>query len=337
MPDSRTPHVGDDRSFRLFVDRVKDYAIFMLDPAGHVVTWNAGAERTKGYTAAQIIGHHFSRFYTPEDLAAGRPQELLEIAAREGRVEDEGWRVRKDGTRFWADVVLTAVHDEHGTLVGFGKVTRDLTERRALEQSEQRARQAAESASRAKDEFLAIVSHELRTPLNVIVGEMFRLRTGRVDPATGARAWESLDRNVQLLTRLVEDLLDVSRAFTGKLKLQPQAVDLGRVVNEALDAARPTADLKGVSLVAEVDALTGPVLGDPVRLHQVVWNLLSNALKFTPAGGQVSIQVGREGTDAVIRLTDTGSGVTPEFQERLFDPFSQADPSSTRVESGLGL
>lgn len=336
LPPSGHIHLGDDRSLRLFVDSVKDYAIFMLDPAGHVVTWNVGAQRTKGYSAAEIIGQHFSRFYTPEDVAALKPQRLLELAARDGLVEDEGWRLRKDGSRFWADVVLTAVRDEDGTLAGFGKVTRDLTERRSLEEAERHARARAEAASLAKDEFLAIVSHELRTPLNVIVGEMFRLRKTS-DTQTAAQGWDSLDRNVRLLTRLVEDLLDLSRAVSGKLRVDPQPVDLARIAHDVVAAARSSAEIKGVTITSNLDATTGFVLGDPVRLHQVIWNLLSNAIKFTPSGGSVSISVGREAADAVLRVSDTGVGFNVELQGRLFDAFSQGDPSTTRAESGLGL
>ena len=341
MPDSHSRsghvHLGDDRSLRLFVDSVKDYAIFMLDTGGHVVTWNVGAQRTKQYSAPEILGQHFSRFYTPEDVAAGKPEHLLELAARDGVTEDEGWRVRKDGSRFWADVVLTAIRDEDGTLAGFGKVTRDLTERRALEEAERHARGRAEAANVAKDEFLAIVSHELRTPLNVIMGEIFRLRNAAPDPQPGGRGWGALDRNVRLLTRLVEDLLDVSRAVSGKLRLEPQPVDLARVAHEVVAAARSSAEIKGVTITANIDAATGFVLGDPVRLHQVIWNLLSNAVKFTPSGGSVSIVAGREGAAAVVRVTDTGIGFNVELQGRLFDAFSQGDPSNTRTDSGLGL
>lgn len=309
----------DDHSFRLFVDSVKDYAIFMLDVSGRVRTWNTGAERTKGYAADEILGEHISRFYTPEDVAAGRPQRLLGAAAREGVAKDEGWRVRKDGTRFWADVVVTAIHSAGGTLTGFGKVTRDMTERRELREAERHARLTAEGANRAKDEFLATVSHELRTPLNVIVGEVFRLRTGKLDPQSASRAWESLERNVRLQTRLVEDLLDVSRIFTGKLQIELKSVDLSQIAEEALESARTAAQIKGVRIQTHIDAVTGPISGDPVRLHQVVWNLLTNAIKFTPTGGTVTVRVGREATDAVVRISDTGVGIEPSFVGRLFD------------------
>jgi PAS domain S-box-containing protein len=204
---------GEER-FRALVSSVKDYAIFMLDPSGRIESWNAGAEQTKGYTAEEIIGQHMSRFYTPEDLARGLPATLLEAAAREGRVESEGWRVRKDGTRFWADVVITALLDDGGRLMGYAKVTRDLTER--LRAQEEQLRLAhAEEALRLRDEFLSIAAHELRTPLSAVQLQLQSLleRPDGLDARARAkveRAWRSGE-----LVTLVDTLLDVSRISTG--------------------------------------------------------------------------------------------------------------------------
>src|SRR5581483_7729761 len=214
-----------EERFRLMVSSVKDYAIFMLDPTGHVATWNAGAQNIKGYTEDEICGKHFSIFHPEEEVKRGKPQWELDVATREGRMEDEGWRVRKDGSRFWASVVITAIRDEDGRLLGFGKVTRDLTERKEAEEQrlqlarEQVARAEAEAANRAKDEFLATVSHELRTPLNAILGWGRVLRSGKFDQETVSRALETIERNAKAQAQLIEDLLDVSRIISGKLRL----------------------------------------------------------------------------------------------------------------------
>jgi PAS domain S-box-containing protein len=223
-----------EERFRLLVDCVKDYAIFMLDPQGHVVSWNAGAARIKGYSREEIVGQHFSVFYAPEEAAAGKPARELAIARQIGHVEDEGWRVRKDGTTFWANVVITAMHDESNRLRGFAKVTRDLTERRQreeLERSGERMRQ-----------FLATLAHELRNPLAPVrnaIGVM-QLETG-VSP-TLARSRDLIDRQVTHLTRLVDDLLDVGRIMSNKVELRLGRVDLAEVMARAIEAARPFTD-----------------------------------------------------------------------------------------------
>src|SRR5262245_55087130 len=199
---------GSDELFRLLVATIRDYAIFMLDATGRVATWNVGARRIKGYTADEIIGRHFSTFYPEVDIRAGKCEMELEVAAREGRFEDEGWRVRKDGSQFWANVVITAICNDAGTLVGFAKVTRDLTERKRSE-DERAARLAAEEANRIKDEFLATLGHELRNPLAPIVTalQLIKLRGDTPSP----REVQVLDRQVQQLVHLVDDLLDISR------------------------------------------------------------------------------------------------------------------------------
>jgi PAS domain S-box-containing protein len=189
----------NEELFRLLVESVRDYAIFMLDPSGHVATWNIGARRIKGYTADEIVGKHFSSFYPAEDIRQGKCELELEGAAQEGRFEDEGWRVRKDGTRFWANVVISSVRDGHGRLVGFAKVTRDLTERNKA-QEEQSARRAAEEANRIKDEFLAMLGHELRNPLAPIVTAL-QLMQLRGDSRT-SKEQQVIERQVRHMMRL---------------------------------------------------------------------------------------------------------------------------------------
>jgi PAS domain S-box-containing protein len=344
-PPAARPTVGEalhrsEELFRLLVDSVKEYAIFMLDSTGHIATWNAGAQRLKGYSAADIIGQHFSRFYPPEVPRETIDDELV-IALREGQFRDEGWRLRKDGTRFWADVTITPVHDSHGTLLGFGKVTKDLTARKMAEEEreqlvrEQAARAEAERANQLKDAFLATLSHELRTPLNAIVGWTHLLQARELDPEV-RKAVEVIARNAAAQTQLISDILDISRISSGRLQLRVQRVDLSGVIEAALDVVRPAADAKGIRLTSVI-AEAGPVWGDPDRLQQVVWNLLSNAVKFTARNGWVQVRLARVRSHVEISVQDTGAGIAADFLAHVFEPFRQADGTPTRMHGGLGL
>jgi len=333
-----------EEKFRLMVEAVKDYAVFMLDPKGCIASWNPGAERIKGYSAEEILGVHFSRFYPREDVESGKPNRELAIAVEQGRYQEEGWRVRKDGTQFWASVTITPVLDEKGTLRGFAKVTQDLTERRQAEEQRleliraQAASAEAQKTNRLKDEFLAILSHELRTPLNAIVGWAHLLRESpRLDPTQVSRGLEAIDRNAAIQTQIVSDVLDISRMTSGKLRLNPRRTDPGEVVNAALDTIRPAAQAKQIALQATLPEKPEFVYADGDRLQQVVWNILQNAVKFTPAGGRVEARVARRDSHVEIAVTDTGIGIRPDFLPHVFDSFRQADSSSSRRHGGLGL
>jgi PAS domain S-box-containing protein len=328
--------VDSEERFRVLVDNVADYAIFLLDPDGIVRSWNTGAQRIKGYTAEEIIGQSFARFYPPEDVARNKPQRMLDLARRHGRVQDEGWRVRKDGTRFWANATITALFNEERHLRGFLKVTRDLTERREKEAAEHRAFLLQES-SRLKDEFLAVLSHELRTPLNVIIGEVWRLRHSHMEPTQQERAWESLERNLKLQARIIEDLLDISRIESGKVELDLQPVDLAALISDACEQMRSVAVDHGVDLIVDVAHAPVRMNGDPARLMQVINNFLTNAFKFTPRGGRIEIHLRTEGRDAILTVSDNGIGVSPDFLPRMFDRFSQSDSSTRRSQPGLGV
>src|SRR5882724_6650130 len=335
--------VKSGEPFRLLVESVKDYAIFMIDPRGYIESWNLGAENIKGYKAGEIIGKHFSIFYPQEDIQRDKPGYELKVAAEVGRFEDEGWRIRKDGSRFWANVVITALRDKEGTLHGFGKVTRDLTDRKQAEEErlklarEQVARAEAEAANRAKDEFLATVSHELRTPLNAIVGWGRMIRNTKMDETGLAHALDIIERNAKLQAQLIDDLLDVSRIISGKLRLTVMPVELPPVIEAALDVIRPAAEAKNIRLQVMLDANAGLVSGDPDRLQQVIWNLLSNAVKFTQKGGRVQVTLEQLDSHVLITVSDTGKGIAAEFLPYVFDRFRQADSSITRLHGGLGL
>ncbi|HEX5656952.1 MAG TPA: PAS domain S-box protein [Polyangiales bacterium] len=352
-----------EERFRLMVEAVGDYAIYMLDPFGRITTWNAGAQKLKGYRADEIIGKNFATFFRPEDVQAGKPTTELEIALRDGRFEEEGFRVRKDGHLFWANVVVTPMRDEAGALLGFAKVTRDLTERMETERmsrelvheqaaraaaqaAEQRIRESAdaareaarraEEANRVKDEFLATVSHELRTPLNAIVGWAALLRTRNADPSL-ARGLEVIHRNAFAQSRLIDDILDVSRIITGKLRFDVAPVDLVAVVRAATEVVLPSLTAKGISLVFTPPDAEYTLSADPERLQQIVWNLLSNAVKFSSAGSQVTVSIARREGFYELSVRDSGQGIDPSFLPYVFDRFKQADSSATRRVGGLGL
>ena len=317
---------------RLLIDSVRDYAIFMLDPTGRVATWNPGAQQLKGYAANDIIGQHFSRFYPDVDVKAGKCEYELEVAGEVGRFEDEGWRVRKDGTQFWANVVISAVREENGTLVGFAKVTRDLTERRRAEE-ERAALKAAEEANRAKDEFLAMLGHELRNPLAPIVTALNLIHM-RGEPAPPELA--VIERQVNHVVRLVDDLLDVSRIKQGKLELRRHVIEIADVIAKAVEIANPLLEQRRHALTVEAPSgLT--VNADSVRLAQVFGNLLNNAAKYTPEGGRIDVVASRHGADVAVRVTDNGVGIPQDMLGRVFELFVQGKRDTDRAEGGLGI
>jgi PAS domain S-box-containing protein len=341
-----------EQRFRLLVEDITDYAIFMLDPNGRVVTWNAGAQRIKGYAGDEIIGRHFSAFYPSDAIESGWPEHELQVATAEGRYQEEGWRVRKDGSRFWAHVTITAMRDEAGRLRGFAKLTRDLSERRRVEnleeygtlrdqmlEAERAARIEAQRTARMKDEFLATLSHELRTPLNAILGwtQILMMPKRRPEPEEVQRALVVIERNAKSQVQLIDDLLDLSRILAGQLRLDVQRVTLVDVIRSAMESAQPGAEAKGVRLESILDARRCIVSGDPARLQQIIWNLLSNAIKFTPKGGRIQVLLERVDSHIELTVSDTGIGIAPEFLPQLFGRFAQRDSTAGRSYGGLGL
>jgi PAS domain S-box-containing protein len=328
------PAIPSEQIFRLLVESVRDYAIFMLDPTGRVTTWNIGAQRIKGYDADEIIGCHFSRFYREHEAKSGKCEYELEVAEREGRFEDEGWRVRKDGTQFWANVVISAVHDASGELIGFSKVTRDLTERMRAEE-ERAARHAAEHANRAKDEFLAMLGHELRNPLAPIATALQLMKLRNHGEAT--REQQVIERQVGHVMRLVDDLLDVSRIVQGKIELRRQRLDLREVLAKAIEIASPMLEQRQHRLA--VDLLPGQLLveGDEARLTQVFANLLVNAAKYTDPEGCIEVIGKLDGNQVAIEIRDDGVGIDPKLLPRVFELFVQGYQGVDRSRGGLGL
>jgi PAS domain S-box-containing protein len=322
-----------DALFRALVEGVKDYAIYVIDPQGRVATWNEGAERIKGYTADEIIGQPFSRFYPEEDTRAGKTERELETARTQGRFEEEGWRVRKDGSRFWASVIITPLRNRNGHLIGYAKVTRDLTERRQHDLERIRVAQV-EEAMRLRDEFLSIASHELKTPLSSLMLQLESMRVrllqscpdvvDRVDRATRAG---------NRLIQLVEALLDVSRLATGQVELRRTSFDLGEAAAEIVERMAEGAAQAGCAVTLR---RSGPVVGawDRMRVEQIVTNLLSNAFKYA-AGTAIDVAVEAAGDTAVLTVRDHGPGIKNAELDRIFGRFERG--VSMRNYGGMGL
>jgi PAS domain S-box-containing protein len=296
-----------------------------------------------GYTAAEALGRSITMIIPPDRLS--EEDEVIRRLRRGESIDHyETVRARKDGTLVNISLTVSPIRNRAGEVIGASKIARDITaqkqaeaERGVLLAREQAARADAEKANRIKDEFLATLSHELRTPLNAMLGWIRMLRARTLDPETSERAIETIDRNIQLLTRLVEDVLDVSRITTGTMRLEVRPVLLGPVIEAVVESVQPAARAKGIHLGVSLDASLGPVAGDAARLQQVVWNLVSNAIKFTGRDGRVEIHLEERASHAQIRVADTGKGIAPDFLPRVFDRFSQEDSSRTRAHSGLGL
>jgi PAS domain S-box-containing protein len=450
-----------EERFRLLVEAAQDHAIFMLDPQGNIATWNTGAERIKGYRAEEIIGKHFSIFYPTEAIEVNWPKRELEMAAAEGRFEDEGWRLRKDGSKFWANVIITALRDENGNLKGFSKITRDLTERMLkesqLRESENRFRRLFETAKdgifildfstgkikeanpfvtellgysaqelsgkelwqiglfkdiessqnafrelqaegyvrysdlplqtkdgrmvevefisnvynvnhhrviqcnirditerrqleraraqaeasadlhRRKDEFLAMLSHELRNPLAAIVNAVHILNIQKQEDPIQEKAKNIISRQVGHLVVLVNELLEVSRILSGGIQLHQEDIDARGIVQQAIETVLPLIDERKHELSVSIAAEPIWLHADPIRLEEVIVNLLNNAAKYTSEGGGIWLSLRQEKDEAVLSVRDTGVGIDPELLPHIFDLFTQAQRSLDRSQAGLGV
>jgi PAS domain S-box-containing protein len=334
--------IAEEGLYRLLVDSVQDYAIFLLDLEGRVASWNPGAHRIKQYEPAEIIGRHFSAFYPEEDIAAGKPEWELRVVREEGRYEEEAWRVRKDGTRFWANVVITAVRDSDGVLRGYAKVTRDLTERREAQMRAiaDAARVAkAETANRAKMDFLAAMSHELRTPLNAIGGYTELLAMGLRGPVTASQLedLERIRRSQQHLLGIINDLLNFSRLESGRLSYRIETVPLAAVIGGVSQMMEPQAVAKGIAFEHGGCPREARALADAGKVEQILLNLLSNAVKFTGGGGQIKLSCAVVADVVEIRVADTGPGIAEDDRESVFEPFVQLGRSLTSSHEGTGL
>ena len=324
--------------FQILVDSVEEYAIYMLDPNGTVVTWNTGAQKIKGYAPEEIIGKNFACFYTAEDVAAGKPQRNLREAARRGHIRDQGLRVRKNGSTFEAEVILTALRNNDGNLRGYSKVTRDITDQIRSRES-QAEKIAVQKASKAKDDFLAALSHELRTPLTpALAAATYLEENAEKIPQEFVQDVQLIKRNVKLQARLIDDLLDLTRITRGKLRLDLENCDAHTIINNAIDTASSAIAAKKLKVSTTLNARKHHILADCIRLQQVFWNLINNAVKFTHPFGEITIDTFNDDAGRFhFEIADNGIGIEPERMASLFTPFEQADASITRQFGGLGL
>jgi PAS domain S-box-containing protein len=344
------------RRLAAIVDNSDD-AIIGKDLNSIITSWNQGAERIFGYSAEEMIGTSIMRLIPLE--RQGEEEEILSCLKRGERFEHfETVRTTKEGRQLHISLTVSPIKDANGRVVGASKIARDITDRKLSEEalrkaqkaaeeanaerqrlleSERAARSETERASRMKDEFLATLSHELRTPLNAVLGWATALRAGHFLTEELEQGLETIERNARVQAQIIEDLLDMSRIISGKVRLDVQRVDLPAVVAEAIETVRVSASAKGVRLQTIIDPVNAPVTGDPNRLQQVFWNLLSNAIKFTPKGGRIQVLLERVDSHVEVSIIDTGEGISPEFLPYIFDRFQQADASTTRRHGGLGL
>jgi PAS domain S-box-containing protein len=339
-PDPGFDSVPSERRFQLLVDAVKDYAIFMLDPHGVVSSWNSGAERFKGYKVKEIIGQHFSRFYTDADQHAGVPQQALATALAEGKYETEGWRVRKDGSRFWASVVIDPICDENRNLIGFAKITRDITERKAAEQAlqasrdeAQDARRAAERANLAKSKFLTAASHDLRQPVQSLFSLLGVFRE-QVSDVRAAKTLTYAEAALNALKDLLDGLLDVSKLDAGLITPQPSTVQLQPLLEQIEAESRSLAEAKKLNW--HIDCADCAVETDPALLTRIIRNLVENAIRYTQTG-TVSITCRHSGDAIKIAIVDTGIGIPSDRIEDIFAEFVQIGNAERDRRQGLGL
>ena len=318
-----------DEMFRLLVENVRDYAIFMLDPQGYVTSWNTGAQHIKGYTREEIVGKHFSTFYSDDANARHWPQHELAMAIEQGRFEDEGWRVRKDGSQFWANVVITPVYDGEKRLRGFAKITRDLTARRKVEELQRTERQM--------NEFLAMLAHELRNPLSPIQSALDVADRKPEDPETARWARSIIQRQARNLSRLVDDLLDISRITRGSISLQREPVDLKTTIRQVIESLTIAAADRQRTIEVALPERDLYIDADPLRVAQIFSNIIGNAFKYTQQGGRIAIQATAADEYVAIAITDDGLGIAPELLPRVFDLFVQGDRALDRPQGGLGV
>jgi PAS domain S-box-containing protein len=334
--------------YRLLINSIQDYAIFLMDTTGVIKSWNLGAQKLKGYKPSEIIGKHFSIFYSAEDLKNGKPAMELRICNKEGHVEDEGWRIKKDGGRFWANVIITALYNESGEHVGYAKVTRDLTERKKHEDALRAAndllrhqRAELEALNVSKDEFISLASHQLRTPATGVKQFLGLVLEGYAGPLSEVqsdylkRAYESNDRQIDL----VNDLLRVARLDAGKVVLTKAATDINSLIKDVADEQTDSFKGRQQSLSLNLAAKKLMLVIDEMRFRMVLENLIDNASKYTPVGGAITVSLIQNDDGVDISVTDSGVGINESSIPKLFEKFSRIhnDLSDTVGGSGLGL
>jgi PAS domain S-box-containing protein len=321
-----------EENFKLFVDSVTDYALYMMDKSGRIISWNAGAERIEGYKADEIIGKNFNIFYSVEDREAKKPEQELEIAASTGKYEEEKWRIKKDGSKFWASVVITALLDDQGLLRGYGEITRNLT---AIKTLEEELRQAIKD----RDEMIGVISHELKNPLtNMQLSTTLLLKILPKNPELEkARSIiGKINPSIERMNRLISDLLDVTRIEAKSLKVDMGIVALDKITIDIADFFMPSLHEKNIQLKTNIPSDCREVLCDEDRTIQILSNLINNAIKFTDSGGHIFVNAKKIGNMVEISVEDTGKGISEKNLTHIFNRFWQ-EKNSAHIGTGLGL
>lgn len=339
--------LGELERYKFLVESIQDYAIFLLDKDGYVLTWNKGAEKNKGYKADEIIGKHFSTFYLERDKKAHKPERELELATKFGRVEDEDWRVRKDGSQFWANVVITALFD-NDELVGFAKITRDLTERKMHEDTLRKANAILKQQQRelerlniSKDEFISLASHQLRTPATSIkqyLGMIIEGFAGETDPQQLDFISKAYDSNEHQLS-IVNSLLQVAQIDAGKVILHKVPTDMKKMLHDVIDEHAEQFARRQQSLIVHIPQNLPKLVIDPHYMRMAFENLVDNASKYTPEKGAITIKAQNKAGQLRVSVSDTGVGIAADNIPKLFEKFSRVPNilSDTVGGSGLGL
>ena len=325
-----------EERFNLLVADAREYAVFLFGPDGKVLCWNAGAERIFGYRSSEIVGEHYSRFFSPEDICNGQPEHEIKMALDLGHADSVRWQLRKDGTRFWCKATLTPLFHEDKQILSFVRVVHDLTDADAATAMRTRSDVLAD-ANRGKEEFLALLSHELRNPLAPILNALNIQRQIKTEDPILQQAGEIIERQVKQMVRLVDDLLDITRITKGKLRFDKQQVELRVVVNRAAESSRFLINARKHDFSISLPTEPIWIEADPLRLEQIVVNLLNNAAKYTDPCGLIRLAVFQEGTDAVVRVRDNGIGISPEMLPGIFTLFNQVESSLSRSHGGLGI
>lgn len=348
LQTAHTEVLNELERYKLLVDNIQDYAIFFMDENGYIQTWNKGAQKAKGYQASEIIGKHFSIFYTPEDVADKKPEQMLRIAKKIGRVEDEDWRVNKDGSRFWANVVITALYDNDGKVLGFAKVTRNLTERKEYEDNLREAntllkkqQKELQNLNASKDEFISLASHQLRTPATAIKQLLGLLLEGFEGPLPNTiqgileKTYEANERQIMI----VNSLLRVAQIDAGKITLHKKKSDINEIVKSLCKEYEGVIRDKGQTLTCSLSSQ--PVYGyiDEHYYRTTLENILDNASKYTIGEGVITITTEQDRETATVTITDTGIGIPPQDIPSLFTKFYRItnDASHNVAGTGLGL
>ena len=338
MPDPRQPMPAyRDELFYQFVQNVQDHAIFVMDPQGRILHWNAGAAQIMGFDASDVLGRELNDIFTQEDCDAGIPRLELETAERIGRAADERWHVRKDGSRFWGLGAVTAIRAPDGTLQGFGKIVADRTDLKELQDTLQGRNEALAHADELKNRFLATLAHELRNPQSVLSNSAGVLRRYAADDVRLKAVADMIERQVRQTQRLIEDLSDLVRSSRGAIQLRLQPLDLREMAQLAVEAVQSVMAERRHELATLTPDLPVVVDGDADRIQQVMINLLRNAARYTPPGGRISLSVATEGGEGVLRIHDTGVGIPSGQLREIFELFTQGHPDNVESRAGMGI